>query len=75
MKPRLMQGSRLLCPNCKMRRNILSYKHFQRVEEYADELNVVLKCSGCGHIFSPGMSDFEMGEMLRNMAQVETANV
>lgn len=59
-----MQGGRLLCPKCEHRRDILAFKHFEVVEEYSDELNVVLKCP-CGHIFSPGMSDSEISEIMR----------
>ena len=39
---------------------MLAYKHFEITPEFADELNVVLKCPGCGHIFSPGLSYGEM---------------
>lgn len=42
-----------------MLRNILSYKTFEVVAEFSDELNVVMKCQ-CGHIFSPGLSTSEL---------------
>lgn len=68
-----MEGGRLRCPQCKTLRNILSYKHFERVAEYEDELNVVLKCK-CNHVFSPGLSDDEIGRALQVMARRETSN-
>lgn len=39
---------------------MLAYKHFEILPEFASELNVVLKCPGCSHIFSPGLSYQEM---------------
>jgi hypothetical protein len=58
-----------------MLRNILSYKHFERVAEYEDELNVVLKCTGCSHIFSPGMSDEEISQAMSAWAGQGMARV
>jgi hypothetical protein len=46
-----------------MLRNILAYKAFDVEQEFADELNTVLKCP-CGHIFSPGPSSNELSRML-----------
>jgi hypothetical protein len=46
-----------------MLRNVLAYKAFEVVEEFSDELNVVLKCPGCGHLFSPGPSQSDMRRM------------
>lgn len=59
---RLIEGGRLRCPKDHQLRNVLAYKPFQIAEEFADELNVVLKCP-CGHIFSPGLSSADMRVM------------
>jgi hypothetical protein len=52
------------CPKDRQLRNVLAYKSFEVQAEFADELNVVLKCP-CGHIFSPGLSEAEMRGLLR----------
>jgi hypothetical protein len=56
---RLIVDGRLRCPKDGALRNVLAYGTFDVVEEFADELNVVLKCP-CGHIFSPGFSSDEL---------------
>jgi hypothetical protein len=63
-----------MCPNCEKVKNILSYKHFERPAKYQDQLNVVLKCR-CGHVFSPGLTDEELGTSMKAVAARETANV
>ena len=35
---------------------MLAYKHFEINPSFANELNVVLKCPDCSHIFSPALS-------------------
>ena len=53
------------CPKDRQLRNVLAYKTFEVQAEFASELNVVLKCPGCGHLFSPGLSETEMRRLLR----------
>jgi hypothetical protein len=62
-------GGKLRCPKDGRLRNVLAYKAFGIVEEFADELNPVLKCPGCGHLFSPGLSDDEMIQALRALRE------
>jgi len=50
---RLIVGNRIRCPKDRLLRNMFAYKTFEVSPDFADELNVVLKCP-CGHIFSPG---------------------
>lgn len=54
---RLVVGNRIRCPHPKdlKLRPLFAYKAFDVTAEFADELNVVLKCPSCGHIFSPGV--------------------
>lgn len=55
----LFEGGKLRCPHDKQLRHVTDYMSFDRSDEFASELNVVLKCR-CGHIFSPGVTDDEM---------------
>lgn len=73
----LIVGSKLRCPRCHSIAPTLSYYSFDRVEEHADELNVVFKCrtkvdKGDGHIepcryvFSPGLTNDELSAAIRD---------
>lgn len=59
----LFEGGKLRCPHDKQLRHIQDYIAFDRAGEFAGELNVVYKCH-CGHIFSPGMNDVEMRDLV-----------
>lgn len=59
--PSLTEGRLLRCPHCESLRDPLDqrqFKRYERIDKYAQELNVVYQCvkhtGGCGHIFSPG---------------------
>lgn len=53
---RLFEGGRLRCPNDGRLRAVTAYDQFDLIEQFADELNVVMRCKDCGHIFSPTSS-------------------
>lgn len=67
---RLIVGTKIRCPHPQdlRLRPIFAYKSFEVSPEFADELNVVLKCP-CGHIFSPGVD----AETIRRGMQVGVA--
>jgi hypothetical protein len=56
----LFEGGKLRCPHDKQLHDVLSYKRFDMTREFELELNEVLKCMSCGHIFSPALRDSEM---------------
>jgi len=54
-KPRLVEGGKLRCPNCEELGELFGdFKPLARSEKYRDELNMIYKHRGCGHVFSPG---------------------
>lgn len=53
----LFQGGKILCPHDKQLHDILSYKKFNLPREFETQLNVVLRCMFCSHIFSPHLND------------------
>ena len=55
----LYEGGRLRCPRDKILRDILAYRVFEVSEEFAHELNVIMRCP-CGHIFSPALTTDEI---------------
>ena len=60
-KPRpLFEAGKLRCPHDKQLHDVLSYKRFDITREFEAQLNVVMKCMSCGHIFSPHLTDSEM---------------
>jgi hypothetical protein len=71
---RLIVGNRIRCPKDRTLRNMFSYKTFEVEPEFADELNVILKCPSCGHLFSPTVSastirrGIQVGEVVANVA-------
>lgn len=56
----LFEGGKLRCPHDKQLHDVLSYKRFDLIREFQTQLNVVLKCMSCGHVFSPHLTDSEM---------------
>ena len=54
-KPLLVEGNRLRCPQCEKLGDLFrDFLALERNEKYRDELNMVYKHRGCGHVFSPG---------------------
>ena len=44
----------LRCPNCEELGDLATdFQALERNEKYRDELNMVYKHRGCGHVFSP----------------------
>jgi hypothetical protein len=56
----LFVGGKLRCPHDKQLRHLNAYKAFEVKEQFQRELNVVLKCGACGHVFSPALEPAEM---------------
>lgn len=56
----LFEIGKLRCPHDKQLHDILTYKRFDLPREFEAQLNVVIKCVFCGHIFSPALSSEEM---------------
>lgn len=59
----IFEGGRLRCPHDKQLHDVLSYKRFSMSAEFSNQLNVVLRCAYCGHLFSPALSSEEMKEI------------
>lgn len=51
----LVNSQGMLCPRCKVRRNILAFKRLQTVEEYEDITAPIYKCpdNHCKFVFAP----------------------
>lgn len=56
----LFEAGKLRCPHDKQLHDILSYKRFDLPKEFEEQLNVVLKCIFCGHLFSPILDPAEL---------------
>lgn len=56
----LFEEGKLRCPHDKQLHDILSYKRFDLPYEFQTQLNVVLRCAFCSHVFSPHLYDEEM---------------
>lgn len=56
----LFEAGKLRCPHDNMLHDILSYKRFDLPYEFETQLNVVLRCLYCSHVFSPHLNDSEM---------------
>lgn len=56
----LFESGKLRCPHDKKLHDVLTYKRFDLPHEFEDQLNTVLKCIFCGHLFSPSLSSSEM---------------
>ena len=56
----LFEAGKLRCPHDKQLHDILSYKRFDLPREFETQLNVVLRCPFCSHVFSPHLNDDEM---------------
>lgn len=56
----LFEGGKLRCPHDKQLHDVLTYKRFDLPYEFEKQLNVVLKCVFCGHLFSPILGIEEM---------------
>jgi hypothetical protein len=56
----LFEAGKLRCPHDKSLHDILSYKNFDLPSEFFAQLNSILRCEYCGHIFSPALSPVEM---------------
>jgi len=59
-KRRLFEAGQLRCPHDKHLHDLLSYKRFDLPREFETQLNPVLRCGYCSHIFSPHLDDAEM---------------
>lgn len=60
-KPRpLFEAGKLRCPHDKQLHDLLSYKVFDLPEEFKTQLNTVLRCVLCSHVFSPHLDTQEM---------------
>lgn len=66
MRLTLIVGNRLRCPhpNDLRLRPMFAYKAFEISPDFTDDLNIVLKCPGCGHIFSPGANAAQLRRSL-----------
>lgn len=42
-----------MCPKCETWQDVLEFKNPDMVQKYANDLNAVLKCGVCRHLFSP----------------------
>lgn len=60
----LFEAGQLRCPHDKQLHDILSYKRFDLPPEFETQLNVVLRCLYCSHVFSPHVNDTEMSLIL-----------
>lgn len=74
----LIVGHRLRCPRCKTVQPLLAYFAFSRPEDYADELNVVLKCRAKNRNPLTGRTEscrciFSLGEKLDFSDQIQQA--
>lgn len=49
----LIVGPRVRCPRCDSLQEIDQYAQLERIAAHMDDLNVVLKCRVCRHVFSP----------------------
>lgn len=71
----LIEGGKLLCPNCGVARHLQWYRAFDRPAEFISELNVIYQCptykGGCGHAFSPGDSDVMEAYLSGKLVPVE----
>jgi uncharacterized Zn finger protein len=56
----LFEGGRLRCPHDGKLHDVLTYKRFDLPNEFESQLNQVLRCTSCGHVFSPHLNDEEM---------------
>lgn len=56
----LFEAGRLRCPKDKQLHDLLSYKRFDVPHEFEAQLNVVLRCVSCGHVFSPSLDIADM---------------
>lgn len=56
----LFESGKLRCPHDKQLHDVLSYKRFDLPHEFETQLNVVLRCLFCSHVFSPHLDEQEM---------------
>lgn len=56
----LFEAGKLRCPHDKQLHDVLTYKRFDLPNEFETQLNVVLRCIYCGHLFSPNLVSSEM---------------
>jgi hypothetical protein len=56
----LFEAGKLRCPHDKQLHDLLSYKRFDLPREFETQLNTVLRCMFCSHVFSPHLEDSEM---------------
>jgi hypothetical protein len=56
----LFEAGKLRCPHDKQLHDLLSYKRFDLPNEFATQLNTVLRCMFCSHVFSPHLNNSEM---------------
>ena len=48
----IIEGSKIICPRCKTKSDLLSYIRLQEIEEFSNETAPVYKCSKCKWLFS-----------------------
>lgn len=56
-RERLIHGTQMQCPRCRVSRNILDFQRMEDEPAFAHELAIVYKCprqrGGCGFFFAP----------------------
>lgn len=56
-RPRLINGTQMTCPRCRVSRDILDFQRMEDEPEFAHELAIIYKCprqrGGCGFFFAP----------------------
>jgi len=63
----LFQDGKLRCPHDKKLRDVLSYKVLGVSPEFSAQLNPVLRCNDCGHLFSPALEPAEAALMTESL--------
>lgn len=49
----LMSGTKMYCPRCKKRQDILTFVPLALIEEFSAETVTIYKCSLCRWLFAP----------------------
>lgn len=56
----MIRGTKLICPRCKRYHDVVEYPRMERIEEYVEETNVIVRCPSCNWKFSPCPAAVEM---------------
>lgn len=70
----------MICPRCKVSRDILDFQRFGEVEEFASETAPIYKCpkqqakGGCGWIFAPAEQTILQSLMPDSISAERVAN-